>query len=72
MVHHDKLWITGGEQDSKYNSGILKSTEYIGANSDSSPAPNLPFKLTMHSMVNINSTHTLIIGGRMGEPPYTF
>ena len=67
-MYRNKLWITGGQDDS-VNSHILDSTEYILPNGKSIPGPNLPIKLTGHSMVNINYTHTIILAGRRLLPP---
>ena len=63
IFDNKKVWITGGE----YRSGGIKhhnSSEYILANGTSIPGPDLPVQITLHKMVNINSTHTMIIGGR--------
>ena len=71
MVYKNKLWITGGDRGSSSYS-MLYTTEYITPNGDTLPGPNLPIKLMEHSVINVNSTHALVIGGRTygssGEP----
>ena len=61
-----QIWITGGEY-ADLSVGCYKthnSSQYILANGKSIPGPELPLQIKSHKMVNINSTHTMIIGGR--------
>ena len=44
-----------------------KSSEYILANGELKPGPDLPLEIVLHKMVNINSTHTMIIGGKTSK-----
>ena len=58
VLNDNTLWVAGG----KY-SGIYKSTEYVTI-SGTLPGPDLPFPLYHHAMVAINSTCSMVIGGR--------
>ena len=53
------LWVTGG---SEYNE-IFSSTEYILKNGESIEGPKLPIGLAAHTVVGINSTFSMFIGG---------
>ena len=48
-----------------------KSSEYILANGELRPGPNLPLEIVLHKMININSTHTMIIGGKTSRNEVT-
>ena len=58
VLNDNTLWVAGG----KYR-GIYKSTEYVTI-SGTLPGPDLPFPLYHHAMVAINSTCSMVIGGR--------
>ena len=59
IVLNDKtLWVTGGS----VNSGSLASTEYVTV-TGSMLGPDLPMALSDHTMVAINSTCSMVIGG---------
>ena len=50
------------------NSGgwtVLQNTEYIYSNGTVVPGPELPEKIDEHCAVKINSTHSMIITGKM-------
>ena len=53
------LWVTGG---SEYNE-IFSSTEYILKNGESIEGPKLPIGLAAHTVVGINSTFSMFVGG---------
>ena len=61
IVLNDKtLWVTGGY----YNENLLwKSTEYVAV-TGTIIGPDLPMALASHAMVAINSTCSMVIGGR--------
>ena len=55
VVNDNKLWVTGG-----YGGEF---TEYVTV-TGTMPGPDLPTTLTYHAMVAINSTYSMVIGGR--------
>ena len=62
VVHHKQLLITGGRNGNNY----LKSTEWISLEDGSGSSTNggdLPMTLYGHSMVAINTSMAMIIGG---------
>ena len=63
VFNDNALWITGG-----YNHyfGVLASTEYVTM-TKTMPGPDLPIALEGHTMVAINKTCSMIIGGGHGE-----
>lgn len=55
-------WITGGHNNLNVNG--LKTTElYDAATNEFTPYFDLPTLLDEHNMVNINSTHMVVLGG---------
>ena len=73
VLNGTTLWITGGtdyEWDvstgSYIGSGYLSSTEYVTI-SKTMPGPDMPIALEGHTMVAINKTCSMIIGGSHGE-----
>ena len=58
VLNDNTLWVTGGRY-----SRILPSTEYVTI-SGTLPGPDLPFPLYDHALVAINSTCSMVIGGR--------
>ena len=63
VFNDNALWITGG-----YNHyfGVLASTEYVTM-TKTMPGPDMPIALEGHTMVAINKTCSMIIGGSHGE-----
>ena len=59
ITNENNLWVTGGAEGSQ----ILSSTEYILKNGESIEGPNLPIGLAAHTVVGINSTFSMFIGG---------
>ena len=64
ITNENNLWVTGGAEyeDFEYDD-IFSSTEYILENGESIEGPNLPISLAAHSVVGINSTLSMFIGG---------
>ena len=59
VINDNILWVTGG-----FSSGYrLTSTEYVTV-TGTMPGPDLPIALSDHAMVEINSTFSMVIGGR--------
>ena len=58
VINDNTLWVTGG-----YGSGRLASTEYVNL-TGSMLGPDMPMALSSHAMVAINSTCSMVIGGR--------
>ena len=56
------LWVTGG-LDYDYPSMYLSSTEYILKTGESVKGPELPLTLGGHTLITINSTFSMLIGG---------
>ena len=56
------LWVTGG-LDYDYPSMYLSSTEYILKTGESVKGPELPLTLGGHTLISINSTFSMFIGG---------
>ena len=59
ITNENNLWVTGGAEGSQ----ILSSTEYILKNGESIEGPNLPRAIAAHTVVGINSTFSMFIGG---------
>ena len=59
ITNENNLWVTGGAEGSQ----ILSSTEYILKNGESIEGPNLPIGLAAHTVVGINSTFSMFVGG---------
>ena len=59
VINETILWITGGMS----KSGPLKSTEIVSLNQPAVSGPDLPFKVSHHSMVLVNPTTIYLIGG---------
>ena len=61
VIDEKSLWITGGlNSDINY---ILASSEFITL-AGSKPGPELPIPLDLHTLVAINNTCSIVIGGR--------
>ena len=64
ITNENSLWVTGG-----YWSGggdednFLSSTEYVTKNGESVRGPELPLTLAGHTVIGINSTLSMLIGG---------
>ena len=64
ITNENSLWVTGG-----YWSGggdednFLSSTEYVTKNGESVRGPELPLTLAGHTIIGINSTFSMLIGG---------
>ena len=63
VFNDNALWITGGFN---HNVEVLASTEYVTMTKTMS-GPDLPIALQSHTMVAINKTFSMIIGGGHGE-----
>ena len=59
ITNENNLWVTGGAEGSQ----ILSSTEYILKNGESIEGPKLPIGLAAHTVVGINSTFSMFVGG---------
>ena len=59
IINENSLWVTrdGGEDI------FLSSTEYITKNGDTVTGPELPLALAGHTVIGINSTLSILIGG---------
>ena len=61
VINDNALWVTGG-----YYYEVLATSEYVTM-SKTMPGPDLPIALESHTMVAINKTCSMIIGGGHGE-----
>ena len=61
ITNENYLWVTGGLDVGGV--GSFSSTEYILKNGESVKGPELPLKLYAHTVIDINSTITMFIGG---------
>ena len=59
ITNENSLWVTGGGGEDY----LLSSTEYITKNGDTVRGPELPLALAGHTVVGINSTLSMLIGG---------
>lgn len=62
VINETLLWVTGGSNGDE----SLMSTEFIelhGGSGSTSPGPDMPIALDGHSMVSLNSTTAMVIGG---------
>ena len=57
------LFITGGRNDN----GYLRSSEYVWNNGTANPGEGMPLPIRMHSMVAINDSTIMVIGGYNGS-----
>lgn len=57
--NEDLWWVTGGELDDVK----LKTTEIYNSSSGFESSIDLPKRLEHHNLVNINETHTVLLGG---------
>ena len=64
IINENYLWVTGGLEQGV---GPFSSTEYILKNGESVKGPELPLKLFAHTVIGINSTITMFIGGLSEE-----
>ena len=62
ITNENILWVTGGV-DYGYPPVYLSSTEYILKNGESVKGPELPFNLGRHTLISINSSLSMLIGG---------
>ena len=65
LTYENSLWITGGlDYGQDYdNFRPFSSTEYIMKNGESVKGPELPLGLAAHTIIGINSTFSMLIGG---------
>ena len=61
FVYHDTLWAIGG--------GGVPLSIIISQRGKSSPGPSIPFKVDRHTMTNINTTTSILIGGFLNGAP---
>ena len=61
ITNENKLWVTGGVNLYPYM--FFSSTEYILKNGESVEGPELPLGLAGHTVIAINSTFSMFIGG---------
>ena len=68
VVVNGNLCITGG-----WNQGRLKSTECISSSEGDKPqaGPDLPEAVSGHTIVNVNQSHSLVIGGWTNDAYYS-
>merc|ERR1712062_534907 len=75
LVYNDRMWLTGGSDPDKmsrsngYNSK-LKATYYINLEGEITRGPDMPWELMNHVVLNINSTHAMVIGTSFGKTWY--
>ena len=62
ITNENKLWVTGG-LDFDHDLPAFSSTEYILKNGESVKGPELPHGLAGHTVIGINSTFSMFIGG---------
>ena len=62
VLDDNTLWVTGGTNGSNLHNW-LSSTDYVTM-SGTLPGPDLPMTLAQHAMVAINSSSSMVIGGR--------
>ena len=58
ITNENILWVTGG-----FDYFPLSSTEYILKNGESVKGPELPHGLASHTVIGLNSTFSMVIGG---------
>ena len=67
ITYEQNLWVTGGlgiNTDTDTDTDIfISSTEYILKNGESVIGPELPLGLVGHTIIGINSTLSMVIGG---------
>ena len=64
ITDENNLWVTGGYwYDYDYTLIPFSSTEYILKNGESIKGPELPLGLAGHTVISINSTVSMFIGG---------
>ena len=61
ITNENILWVTGGVNLYPYM--FFPSTEYILKNGESVKGPELPLGLSAHTIIGINSTFSMMIGG---------
>ena len=59
IINENSLWVNGGRSEDSF----LSSTEYITKNGESVRGPELPLTLAGHTVIGINSTLSMLIGG---------
>ena len=63
ITNDNNLWITGGlNYDTDEH---VSSTEYILKNGESVKGPELPLAVSDHTVIGINSTFSMVIGGTL-------
>ena len=62
IVLTNKLWVLGGIGGGSF----LSSSEYILLDGSQEDGPDLPTTLAYHAAININETHSMVIGGADG------
>merc|ERR1739848_243823 len=60
VLSNNTLWVTGG-QDQTHN--LIKTTEHVTKDSQTSQGTDLPLALSGHSIVALNSGAFILIGG---------
>ena len=69
----NKLWVTGGLDDSNTFNANLDSTEFIDIlNSEGTefiihPGPNLPTAMSGHVLIALNNSYSMVVGGWQNE-----
>jgi hypothetical protein len=66
VLNGDTLWVTGG----LIGSIIVQSTEFVQLNG-TKPGPDLPQGVSYHSLVSLNDTTVLLIGGYLADKTYS-
>ena len=60
----NSLWITGGNDSNKTEYiSLTNETEYISFNGTVSLGPPLPIRISKHTILSINETFSMLIGG---------
>ena len=64
VLSNNTLWVTGGYDQSGND---LKSTEFVTKDGQTSQGPELPWALSSHAIVPLNSGAFILIGGYGGD-----
>ena len=60
VLNETRLWVSGGKDD---KGNYMNSSEFISLNQPPEDGPKLPFTVSYHCMVQVDSTSIYLIGG---------